>query len=158
MRRAALALALAVVLGGCAAEPVLIPPAGDVPDLRGTWTGTWGGAPLTLVVTEQGGTTRDSSVRLGPWPVSGAEFPTLGGVLTYQVLGRPVSANARGRFGDLNTWPSGYGLALVIDALTPDGEHLVLTEVTADRLSGVGTSIPRWGPQGPVELRINPAR
>jgi len=40
----------------------------------------------------------------------------------------------------------------VIDALTRDGQQLVLTRVSPERLGGTGTSRRRWDPEGPVEL------
>ena len=55
----------------------------------------------------------------------------------------PVSVNVKGRFGDWNG-----GLTLVIDALTQNGEQLVLTRLAEDRLTGTGTSRLRWEPQG----------
>jgi hypothetical protein len=146
------ALALVLLLAGCATAPPLKPPLGDVPDLRGTWTGTWAGTPLTLVVLEQAGTVNSGGVMLGPWSLSGDDLPALSGVLTLQSNGRPTSINVRGRFGD---WQG--RLTLVIEGLTRDGEQLVLTEVTRERLRGTGTAIPRWEPQGPVELRMSPA-
>ena len=145
MRRALVILALLVA--GCAGGPVLTQPTVMIPDLRGTWRGTWGGAPITLLVLEQGGTTRQGGITVGPWPLTGAGLPALDGVLTYPSDGAPVSVNVRGRFGDWNG-----GFTLVVDALTRNGQQLVLTHVSGDRLRGAGTSRQSWDPQGPVEL------
>jgi len=145
MRRALVILALLVA--GCAGGPVLTQPTVMIPDLRGTWRGTWGGAPITLLVLEQGGTTRQGGITVGPWPLTGAGLPALDGVLTYPSDGAPVSVNVRGRFGDWNG-----GFTLVIDALTRDGQQLVLTRVSPERLGGTGTSRRPWDPEGPVEL------
>ncbi len=146
-RASALALALALLAGGCATGPPLSAPLGPVPDLRGAWRGTWGGAPLLLRVLEQDGAYVAGGVTVGPWPLTGDRLPGLTGVITYTVSGRPVSANVQGRFGD---W---YGrLTLVLDLLTQHVEQIVLTRVAQDRLAGSGTSIVTWGPQGPVEL------
>ena len=145
MRRALVILALLVA--GCAGGPVLTQPTVMIPDLRGTWRGTWGGAPITLLVLEQGGTTRQGGITIGPWPLTGAGLPALDGVLTYPSDGAPVSVNVRGRFGDWNG-----GFTLVIDALTRDGQQLVLTRVSPERLGGTGTSRRPWDPEGPVEL------
>ena len=147
MRPRALVAVLTLLVSACASEPVLTQPGAVIPDLRGTWQGTWGGAPATLLVLEQGGTTRQGGITVGPWPLTGAGLPSLAGVLTFASNGAPVSVNVKGRFGDLNG-----GLALVIDALTDDGQQLVLTRVGPDRLGGTGTSRQRWDPQGPVEL------
>ena len=146
MARAAV-IVLALLLGACAGGPVLTQPSAQVPDLRGTWRGTWGGAPITLLVLEQGGTTRQGGITVGPWPLTGAGLPSLAGVLTFDSNGAPVSVNVKGRFGDLNG-----GLALVIDALTGHDQRLVLTRVSPERLGGTGTSRRPWDPEGPVEL------
>jgi len=138
---------LALVLAACASEPRLNQPTQTVPDLRGTWRGTWGGAPITLLVLEQGGTTRQGGITVGPWPLTGAGLPSLEGVLTYPSNGAPTSVNVRGRFGDWNG-----GFTLVVDALTRDGQQLVLTRIDGDRLSGSGSSRLSWDPQGAVEL------
>ena len=143
---------LALLLTACARGPVLTQPSAEVPDLRGTWRGTWGGAPITLLVLEQAGTTRQGGISVGPWALTGAGLPALAGVLTFPSNGAPVSVNVKGRFGDWNG-----GLTLVIDALTQNGEQLVLTRLAEDRLTGTGTSRLRWEPQGPVELVKKPA-
>ena len=147
-RASALALAAALLLGGCATGPPLSAPADPIPDLRGTWRGTWGGTPLTLLVLDQNGTVTPGGIAFGPWPLTGESLPGLDGVLTFEVRGRPVSVNVRGRFGDWNG-----RLTLVVDGLTNNGEQLVLTHLAEDRLAGSGTSLPDWQPQGPVELR-----
>lgn len=143
----ALVVGLVLALGACATGPRLDQPTQAVPDLRGTWRGTWGGAPITLLVLEQGGTTRQDGITVGPWPLTGAGLPALDGVLTYPSNNAPVSVNVRGRFGDWNG-----GFTLVVDALTRDGQQLVLTRVSPERLSGNGTSRLSWDPQGAVDL------
>jgi len=143
----ALAVLFALSLAACATEPRLGQPQNVIPDLRGTWQGTWGGEPVTLLVLEQGGTARQGGISVGPWALTGAGLPSLGGVLTFPSNGAPVSVNVQGRFGDWNG-----GFTLVVDALTRDGQQLVLTHVTTDRLRGTGTSRQRWDPEGSVEL------
>ena len=49
-----LIVVLALLLVSCASEPRLEQPAGVVPDVRGTWQGTWGGAPVTLLAKIEG--------------------------------------------------------------------------------------------------------
>ena len=96
----ALALAVALALVACATGPRLTPPTSAIPDLRGTWKGTWGGTPLALLVIDQQGTVPVGGVTLGPWSLSGDALPALSGVLTFQSAGAAVSVNVRGRFGD----------------------------------------------------------
>lgn len=126
--------------------PSLTTPAGPVPDLRGKWTGTWGGTPLTLFVLEQEETST-SHVYVGPWPLFGKQLVGLAGILTFTVRGEAISVNVRGRLGDSNG-----KLTLVLGPLTENGEQITLTDVDAHRLAGVGTSRVSWEPRGPVEL------
>lgn len=143
------ALTLAVALAGCATP--LAAPSGSLPDLAGTWSGTWGGQPARLVVTEQGDQTA-SGINLGPWPIAGGRLPGLSGVLTFASGGQPTTVNVRGRFGG-----SGGRLTLVLESVAADGPSFTLTEVTPTRLAGVGTQSAPWQPNGSVELqRISP--
>jgi len=147
LRVALLGVLAALALTACVREPRLDQPAGAVPDVRGTWRGTWGGTPVTLTILEQGGTSRQGGIMVGPWPLTGAGLPSCGGILTFPIDGTPTTVNVQGRFGDWNG-----GLVLVIDTLTPDRAQLVLTRLTSNRLAGTGASRPRWYPQGRVEL------
>lgn len=140
-------VALSVLLGACATTPTLTIPAEPLPDLRGTWTGTWGGTPLTLLVLEQHEASPVDGVTIGPWHVLGGELPGVSGVLTFTSRGEAISVNVRGRLGDSNG-----RLALVLEPLTVNGGQIVLTRIDPNRLAGAGTSPMRWEPQGPVEL------
>jgi hypothetical protein len=145
-------LVLAVVLlAGCASDvgqpsqPILGPPP---PDFRGTWSGTWGGTPLTFVVTEQRDLGPDGGVYLGPLPVLGQRVPGVLGVLTSTIGGSPVSASARGWLGS-----TGTAVTLLVHARTPHGlQELTLMRVRPDRLVGRGESEFSWGPTGEIEL------
>ena len=141
-----LAVGLLLLFGGCTSTPSLTAPARSVPDLRGAWTGTWGGTPLTLFVLEQEDTST-SGVYVGPWPLFGHLLPAVSGVLTFTVRGEAVSVNVRGRLGDANG-----RLTLVLEPLTVNGEQITLSRVDEHRLVGVGTSRVTWEPEGPVEL------
>jgi hypothetical protein len=144
----ALVLALGLLVAGCATSPPLGPPASVVPDLRGTWTGTWGGTPVTLVVTEQALGTGDSGVVLGGWQVFGENYPTASGVLTSTIEGQPISTHMTGRLSD-----SGAGVILTVLARTSAGEQwLRLRVLRGDRLEGTGESQMAWGPQGTALL------
>src|SRR5262249_25084887 len=65
--------AIAALLGAGAAPPPLTNPVGLMPDLRGTWTGTWGGAPVTLVILEQRDAEPVDGLTVGPWQVLGQD-------------------------------------------------------------------------------------
>jgi hypothetical protein len=94
-----LAVAFLVLFGGCAPAVPLTRPAGPLPDLRGTWKGTWSGTPLTLVILEQQEALPVGDVFLGTWHVLGRELPGVSGVLTFIVRGEAVSVNVRGAWG-----------------------------------------------------------
>ncbi len=146
-RRNGLVVALTALLGACSTMTPLTMPAGPAPDLRGTWTGTWGGAPLTLLVLEQHEASPGDGVSLGSWHVLGRELPGVSGVLTFTVRGEPISVNVQGRLGDSNR-----KLTLVLEPVTVNGGQITLTRLGEHRLAGVGTSQMSWEPQGPVEL------
>ena len=138
-----------VLLAGCATSPPPGPPAAFVPDLLGTWTGTWGGAPATLVVTGQHEGHGQSGVVLGPWQVFGELYPTATGILTARVNGEMVSTAIDGRISD-----AGAGTVLTVLAQSPSAgdQWMQLRLVGEDRLEGTGDSQHRWGPRGPVQL------
>ncbi len=71
-------IGLAALLSACTAPPALTTPVGEMPDLRGTWTGTWGGTPLTLVVLEQRDAEAFDGVSVGSWQVFGRNLPARG--------------------------------------------------------------------------------
>jgi hypothetical protein len=144
------ALLLVIALAGCAQTVDLAPPppVTAVPDLRGTWAGTWGGTPVQLVVVEQRELGDYAGVYVGPVQVLGRRRPGVSGVLTSTIAGAPVSANVEGWLG--------YGngnLTLLVHATTPSGsQQLTLTRTADDRWSGRGESSFPWGPQGAIEL------
>jgi hypothetical protein len=140
-------LALAALVSACATSPGLTMPDGPLPDLRGSWTGTWGGTPVSLMILEQQEAGPVDGVTIGPWHVLGRELPGVAGVLTFTSRGEATSVNVRGRLGDLNG-----RLALVLEPLTANGGHIALTRLGPNRMSGTGSSAMRWEPQGPVEL------
>ncbi len=146
-----LLLAVALALAACQTGPPSLAPvalAAGVPDLRGTWTGTWGGAATRLVVTDQLDTQQYSGIYLGPVQLLGQRMPGLAGVLTVTVRGEARSANVQGWFGAAGAQP-----ALVLVAVTPDGrEYMTLRQLSAERLAGTGDSDFAWGPRGVVEL------
>jgi hypothetical protein len=150
MRWTGLVILLAA-FAGCAeplaVQPGLAPPAGQVPDLAGTWSGTWSGQPARLVVTAQGDTST-SGVYLGPWPLLGRRLPGVSGVFTFASGGQPTTVHVRGYFGD-----SGGRPTLVLESVASDGPALTLTEVSPGRLAGVGTPGMPWHPRGSIQLQ-----
>ena len=143
--------AIAVLLGACAGPPPLTNPVGLMPDLRGTWTGTWGGAPVTLVILEQRDAEPVDGLTVGPWQVLGQDLPGVAGILTVKIRNEMVSVNVRGRLGTSNG-----RLTLVLEPATVNGGWITLTRIEENRLAGTGTSQMSWEPQGRVELIRRP--
>jgi hypothetical protein len=138
-----------LVLAGCATSPPPGPPAASAPDLLGTWTGTWGGAPASLVVTEQQLGHGDSGLVVGPWQVLGQRYPTATGVLTSTINGQMLSTHMTALVSD-----SGAGPVLTVQASsTAAGDQWIQVRLVGrDRLEGTGDSQLGWGPRGPVLL------
>jgi hypothetical protein len=144
-------LVLALALAACATAPPLgtLPPGAVLPDLRGTWAGTWGGVPATLLITEQRDAVADGGLFIGTAAIFGDRRPGLGAVLTSSIDGRPVSTNARGWLGQ-----TAGRLALRLHAESSHGlQRLDLVLHDDDWMTGTGESSFRWGPQGAVHLR-----
>jgi len=141
---------LAAVLGGCALGPALPPPpSGPVPDLVGTWRGTWGGAPAALLITQQTADSGYSGVFVGNYQLGGPNRPGISGVLTSTIRGEAVSARAEGWAGN----DAAGRLLLLVHSESPAGvQRLTLARVGPDQLQGTGDSTFGWGPRGPARL------
>jgi hypothetical protein len=143
--------ALLVVLAGCESARSPAPPGpisdGLLQELVGTWIGTWGETPLTLVVVEHTASAPYSGLYVGPWLVAGGSYPGISGVLTYTRSGAPASV----RF---NGWIASTRPVMIrIQAEPPDGRmSMSLRGDGAVGLVGEGESTFYWGPQGPVAL------
>jgi hypothetical protein len=142
---------LLVALAGCAqtVDQAPSPPATAGPDdLRGSWVGTWGGAPVQLVIAEQVELGERSGIYFGPVQVLGRRRPGIAGVLTSTIAGAPVSANAEGWLGNV-----GGRLTLLLRATTIAGiQQMTLARSAPDRWTGRGESEFAWGPQGPIAI------
>ncbi|PYN90890.1 MAG: hypothetical protein DMD89_32950 [Candidatus Rokuibacteriota bacterium] len=120
-----------LLLAGCTVAPT--GPSINVPDVGGMWAGTWGGTPVTLLVTDQ----RDdvpsgAGVYVGSWLLLGGQTPGLSGVMSYTARGDHVSVNVNGRFAMLEG-----RLALIVDSAAPDGaQQLRLKWIEPDQLVG----------------------
>jgi hypothetical protein len=148
------AILAALVLAGCVSStPVLTPPTGPVPDLVGTWRGTWGGEPAALLITAQNADGAYAGVYVGDWQVLGPRRPAVSGVLSSTIRGALVSSRVTGWFG--NDAAGRQVLVLAADGV--DGlQRLTLTRVNATQLQGTGTSTFRWGPEGPAQFTRQP--
>jgi hypothetical protein len=157
MRRLATAAVavIALTVSACVlVEPPLPPaPTGPVPDLAGTWRGTWASEPLTLLVVAQPAEPGPGGVYLGNYELLGGRRPGITGVLTSTIRGTAVSSRAEGWLGS----DASGRLVVLVRSETPDGvERLTLVRVSENRLQGTGDSSFRWGPRGPAELTRTP--
>jgi hypothetical protein len=148
------AMVMAVTLTGCVGEtPLPAPPTGPVPGLAGTWRGTWGGEPVTLLITVQDADTGYSGFFVSAYHLLGPRRPGVSGVLTSTIRGAAVGARAEGWLGN----DASGRLVLLLHAETPDGQQrLTLAHVGDDQLQGTGESSFRWGPKGPARLTRQP--
>ena len=136
---------------GCTAPVPQPPPAGagvTVANIRGSWRGTWGGAPAALLITDQQIQAGYSGLYIGSYQLLGNERPGISGILTSQIDKEQTSVRAYGWFGGV-----GEQLTLRILADSPSGQQrLTLRPDGPDRFVGMGESSFRWGPNGPIEL------
>lgn len=152
-----LVLLVAVVLAGCAPLPPAPPPplSGPVPDLVGTWRGTWAGEPLTLLIVTQTAESPYSGFSVADYQLFGMRRPGVSGVLTSTIRGEAVSSRAEGWLGGDATGR----LLLLVQTDTPWGlQYLTLARIGRDQLAGSGDSSFTWGPRGPAELTRQPPR
>jgi hypothetical protein len=157
---AAVAAVLAMATLTHAQQPPPPPPPGaapvGLPDLSGTWKGTWGDAPTTLVIFKRSEAALVGQALSGlsnfASTVVGQGDSTVKGTLSTNGRAGPLSVAVNGRLGLFNN-----RLTLVLNAQPgwtwSDYQELVLTTVTPERMSGTGTSTAQWGPTGPVELK-----
>jgi len=127
------------------------PPPGSgasIADIRGSWRGTWGGAPASLLVTDQQTAAGYSGVYVGNYQVLGHERPGVSGILTSQINREQTSVRAYGWFGGVDGQ-----LTLRVVADSPSGQQrITLRPEGPNRLVGMGDSSFGWGPSGPIEL------
>lgn len=151
MRHRLVLAALALLAAACTTGtplPQPPPPGTTVSDIRGSWRGTWGGGPVSLLITDQQPSAGYSGLYVGNYQVLGHERPGVSGILTSWINGDQVSARAQGWFGGVEGQ-----LTLRVVADSPDGQQRITVRPDGpNRLVGMGDSSFRWGPSGPIEL------
>jgi len=151
VRSALVVIALLAAACELAAPLPQPPPPGSgatIADIRGSWRGTWGGAPASLLITEQQIAVGDSGLYVGNYQVLGRERPGIAGILTSHIDNAQTSVRAYGWFGGVDGQ-----LTLRVLADSPSGQQrLTMRPDGPDRLVGTGDSSFRHGPQGPVQL------
>src|SRR2546426_7812082 len=124
----------AVSLFACGTPPPpLATPVGMMPDLRGTWSGTWGGTPLTLVILDQRDAEPTGGVSVGSWQVFGRDLPGVSGILSVRIRDEMLSVNVQGRLGSSNG-----RLTLVLEPATVNGGGVSPTRPGGKRPGGGG--------------------
>lgn len=121
-------------IAGCQIVLWSWPPGEPVPDVVGTWEGTWmitPPLPMRVIITEQNGT-------------------RVSGIVSYEPPSRPAtSTGVTGQFGVRN----GRRVLLLEAAGLDRIDDFELTTLEADRLAGAGTGRGLGGQPGPVALR-----
>jgi hypothetical protein len=119
-----------------------------VAKIRGSWRGTWGGAPAALLITDQQIQAGYSGLYIGSYQLLDNERPGISGILTSQIEKEQTSVRTYGWFGG-----GGEPVTLRVLADSPSGQQrLTLRPDGPDRFVGMGESSFRWGPNGPIEL------
>ena len=153
--------ALALLVGACTTGTPLPLPQPPPPgagatssDIRGSWRGTWGGAPVSLLITDQEAHVGSSGLYVGTYQLLSQQRPGVAGVLTSQIARVQTSVRAQGWFGGVDGQ-----LTLRLLADSPSGQQrLTLRPDGPNRLVGMGDSSFRRGPAGAIELAREPAR
>jgi hypothetical protein len=148
-------LGLAASTGNAQQPPPQVAPPGW-PDLSGTWRGTWGEAPTTLVIFKKSERGFVSQALSGysnfAQAAVGENDAEVKGTLSTDGKAGPMSVAVAGRMGMFNN-----RLTLVLTGQPGwswnDYQELVLTTVTPEQLAGNGTSTVQWGPSGPINLK-----
>ena len=131
--RVVLVLLLALIVAGCRSMLWPWPAGARVPNVVGTWQGTWMVSPplpMRVVLTEQDGT-------------------RVAGIVTYQPASGAVSTGIRGEFGVRND-----RRVLLLTAATLDRtDDFEFTTMAADWLQGAGAGTGFGGQRGALTLR-----
>lgn len=121
----------ALALAACQVPPPVGPlPPGNIPELIGTWEGTWAGTPTTLVLTAQ-------------------EGGDVSGILTTLERRGPVSTAVRGRLG----LRAGRLVMVLTSDTTYSHDQFDFVTVQADRLEGTARSFGPGAREGAIVLR-----
>jgi len=151
---AAVAIVLVTSIASAQQPPPPVP--AGWPDLSGTWKGTWGGAPTTLVIFKKSETAFVGQALSGfsnfAQTLVGQNDGEVKGTLATDGRAGPLSVTVTGRMGIFNG-----RLTLVLNAQPGwnwnDSQELVFTTVTPQQLAGNGTTTQQWGPSGAIDLK-----
>ena len=149
----ALVLALTFLAAACARQFEPVPP--PTPNLLGTYVGTWGGEPTTLVIQSYGAAQPEGGLFLGSMSVGGTPQMVVSGTISHPSPQGPLASTFTARVGYVE---GRLILALnlpTINAMEPF-EELPLA-VDGDALVGKAEHDYPEGPKGPIRLVRQPA-
>jgi hypothetical protein len=146
-----LLLALACLSAACSTfQPVPTPP----PDLLGTYVGTWGGVPTTLVIKNYGEAAPDSGLFLGSLSVGGPSQMQISGIVIHPSPQGPLQSTFSARVGYMD---GQLILALSLPTMDPLENFAELSlAVQGDTLVGKAERDYPQGPKGPIKLVRQP--
>ncbi len=150
----ALLLALSFVSAACANQ--FTPVAPPSPNLLGTYVGTWGGVPTTLVIQSYGAAPPEGGLFLGSLSVGGLPQEVVSGTITHPSPEGPRASTFTARVGYVNGQ-----LILSLSLPTKDAmevfEELSLA-VNGDALVGEAKHDYPEGPKGSIRLVRRPQK
>ena len=145
-------LTLILTVAACANKFEPVPP--PTPDLLGTYVGTWGDLPTTLVIQSSGAAPPDGGLFLGSMSVGGLPQMQVSGTITHPSPQGPLQSTFTARVGYVNNQ-----LILSLSLPTLDSmegfEELPLA-VDGNALVGKAERDYPQGPKGPIKLVRQP--
>ena len=148
----ALLLALICLVAACARQFEPVPP--PTPNLLGTYVGTWGGVPTTLVIQSYGAAQPEGGLFLGSLSVGGTPQMVVSGTISHPSPQGPLASTFTARVGYVEGRLI-LSLSLpTIDSMNPF-EELPLA-VDGDALVGKAEHDYPEGPKGPIRLVRQP--
>jgi hypothetical protein len=148
----ALLLVLIGLVAACARQFEPVPP--PTPNLLGTYVGTWGGVPTTLVIQSYGAAQPEGGLFLGSMSVGGTPQMVVSGTISHPSPQGPLASTFTARVGYVEG-----RLILSLSLPTKDAmdvfEELPLA-VDGDVLVGKAEHDYPEGPKGPIRLVRQP--
>jgi hypothetical protein len=148
----ALLLIAAVLTAACANQFQPVPP--PSPNLLGTYVGTWGDVPTTLVIQSYGAAPPEGGLFLGSMSIGGLPQEVVSGTISHPSPDGPRASTFTARVGYVNGQ-----LILSLSLPTLDAmevfEELALA-VDGDALVGEARHAYSEGPKGPIRLVRRP--
>lgn len=148
-----LLLALLCLVAACARQFEPVPP--PTPNLLGTYVGTWGDQPTTLVIQSYGAAQADSGLFLGSLSVGGSPQMVVSGTISHPSPQGPLASTFTARVGYVEGKLILWLNLPTINPMSPF-EQLPLA-VEGEALVGMAEHEYPEGPKGPIRLVRQPA-